>query len=99
MNVKSFSPELSDWLILEGYGKVLGRKGLSLKKRELNIIAVLTVLRFEDQLYSHINVAVRMNASIAQIKKVITNLIILDTEVVEFGMKLLSRYIRDKGIG
>ncbi|HMN25600.1 MAG TPA: hypothetical protein PKE38_13935, partial [Ignavibacteriaceae bacterium] len=26
-NVKSFSPELSEWLIVEGYGKVLGRNG------------------------------------------------------------------------
>ncbi|MGD8307313.1 MAG: hypothetical protein PVF17_11715, partial [Ignavibacteria bacterium] len=41
-NVEMFSPELSDWLLLEGYGKVMGRKGLSLKKRELNNVAVLT---------------------------------------------------------
>ena len=95
-NVKTFSPELSDWLLLEGYGKVLGRKGLSLKKRELNIIAVLTVLRFEEQLYSHINGAFRTRASKEEIKRVITNLKIFDeNEIVEFGMKELSQYSKD----
>ena len=99
-NVRSFSPELSDWLLLEGYGKVLGRKGLSLKKRELNIIAVLTVLRFEDQLYSHINGALRTKASIAQVKRVIANLKLFDDEEMErVGMKVLRKYLRDKGIG
>ena len=99
-NVRSFSPELSDWLLLEGYGKVLGRKGLSLKKRELNIIAVLTVLRFEDQLYSHINGALRTKASIAQVKCVITNFKIFnDKEIIKVGMKVFKKYLSDKGIG
>ena len=51
-NEKSFSPELSDWLLLESYGKVMGRKSLSLKQRELNNVSVLTALKFEDQLYN-----------------------------------------------
>ena len=49
-NVKQFSPDLAEWLVLEGYGKVLGREGLSFKERELCIVAVLTVLGFEDQI-------------------------------------------------
>ena len=99
-SVKTFSPELSDWLLLEGYGKVLGRQGLSLKKRELNIIAVLVVLGFEDQLYSHINGAIRINASIDQVTRVIKNLKIFDDDkLVSFGMNILQKYERDKGIG
>ena len=99
-SVKTFSPELSEWLLIEGYGKVLGRQGLSLTKRELNIIAVLVVLRFEDQLYSHINGAIRTNASIDQVKRVIKNLKIFnDDELVSFGMKVLQKYGRNKGIG
>ncbi len=58
-NVKNFSPDMAEWLVLEGYGKVLGRKGLNFKEREFCIVAVLTVLKFEDQLYSHINGAVQ----------------------------------------
>jgi len=99
-NVKSFSPELSDWLLLEGYGKVMGRKGLSLKKRELNNVVVLTVLKFEDQLYSHINGAFRTKSTIDQIKKVITNLKIFGKAGLSgFGMRVLNKYLKQKGIG
>jgi len=99
-NIKGFSPELSDWLLLEGYGKVLGRKGLSLKKRELNNVAVLTVLKFEDQLFSHINGAFRTKSTFVQIKKVITNLKIFGKAgLSRFGMRVLNRYLKQKGIG
>ncbi len=96
-NVKSFSPELSDWLLLEGYGKVMGRKGLSLKQRELNNVAVLTALKFEDQLYSHINGAFRTKAAQVKIERVINNLDILgDKELSKFGMKVLKTYLQQK---
>lgn len=99
-NVKNFSPELSNWLLLEGYGKVMGRKGLSLKKRELNNVAVLTVLKFEDQLFSHINGALRTKSTIDQIKKVITNLKIFGKAGLSgFGMRVLNKYLIQKGIG
>jgi len=96
-NVKSFSPELSAWLLLEGYGKVMGRKGLSLKQRELNIVSVLTALKFEDQLYSHINGAFRTKSKIEQIERVINNLDFLgDKELSSFGMKVLETYVKQK---
>ncbi|MGB5892934.1 MAG: carboxymuconolactone decarboxylase family protein [Ignavibacteriaceae bacterium] len=97
LNVKSFSPELSDWLLLEGYGKVMGRKGLSLKQRELNNVSVLTALKFEDQLYSHINGAFRTKSSKEQIERVIDNLDFLgDEELSKFGMKVLKIYLHQK---
>ena len=78
----------------------MGRQGLSLRKRELNIVAVLVVLRFEGQLYSHINGAIRTNTSIDQVRRVIKNLNVFDDiEMVKFGRKVLSRYLEDKGIG
>jgi 4-carboxymuconolactone decarboxylase len=98
-NVKSFSPELSDWLLLEGYGKVMGRKGLSLKQRELNNVSVLTTLKFEDQLYSHINGAFRTKATKEQIERVIINLDFLgDKELSRFGMKVLRTYLQQKSL-
>jgi alkylhydroperoxidase/carboxymuconolactone decarboxylase family protein YurZ len=99
-NVGNFSPELSDWLVLEGYGKVMGRKGLSFKQRELNNVAVLTVLRFEDQLYSHINGAIRANASLSDVKRIINNLKIFGRyELIDFGLKVLNRYKMQSGTG
>ena len=98
-NVKSFSPELSDWLLLEGYGKVMGRKGLSLKQRELNNVSVLSALRFEDQLYSHINGAFRTKATKEQIERVIINLDYLgNSELSKFGLKILRTYLKQKSL-
>jgi 4-carboxymuconolactone decarboxylase len=96
-NVKSFSPELADWLLLEGYGKVMGRKGLSLKQRELNNVSVLTALKFEDQLYSHINGAYRTKATKEQIEQIINNLDFLgNKQLSTFGMKVLKIYLQQK---
>jgi len=98
-NVEEFSPELSEWLVLEGYGKVLGRKGLSLKQRELNTISVLCVLKFEDQLYSHIKGAFRTGSNKQEIENIFKNLKILESnEWTKFGMKVLNRYLKEKGI-
>jgi len=98
MNIKSFSPEMAEWLILEGYGKVISRKGLPLKQRELNTVAVLSVQQFEEQLYSHVNGAFRQKAGILKIKKVILNLKLLgDDKFSKFGIKVLNKYLKNKG--
>ena len=92
-NVKSFSPELSEWLIVEGYGKVLGRKGLSLKEREICIVSILAALKFKDQLYSHINGAVRVKTKIEVIKKIISNLEIISSKSsAKFGLEVFGDY-------
>lgn len=48
------SPELAAWAMIEGYGKTLSRPGLDTKTRELTIVAMLTQLGWDRQLYSHI---------------------------------------------
>jgi alkylhydroperoxidase/carboxymuconolactone decarboxylase family protein YurZ len=96
-NINNFSPELAEWLVLEGYGKVLGRTGLSFKERELCIAAVLTVMKFEDQLYSHINGVVKAGASIKELQSVINNLDLLGKKNLSgFGNKVLTRYRKEK---
>jgi len=97
-NVNSFSPELAEWLVLEGYGKVLGREGLSHKERELCIVSVLTALKFEDQLYSHINGALRVGSKDVEIENVIENLSILGKKnLTSFGKKVFGKYKKNKG--
>jgi 4-carboxymuconolactone decarboxylase len=97
-NVNSFSPELSEWLVLEGYGKVLGRDGLSLKERELCIVSVLSALKFEDQLYSHINGALRVKATNSDVESVIENLNLLGKKsLTAFGKNVLKKYKKNKG--
>lgn len=97
-NISDFSLELSEWLVLEGYGKVLSRPGLSFKERELCIVAVLSALQFEDQLYSHINGAVKAKASLEEIETVINNLKLFGKKKYSgFGMKVLNRYQKREG--
>lgn len=97
-NVKILSPDLSEWFILEGYGKVLSRKNLSIKDRELQIIAMLTCLRYEDQLLSHIIGALRNGATSLEVRKVILNLQIFNSNrIVEFGIDILNSYLENKG--
>lgn len=98
-NIKKFSPDLAEWLVLEGYGKVLGRKGISFKEREMCAIAVLVVLKFEEQLYSHIGGAIKSGSSVENIKGLMKNLDLLKGKnYSEFGLKVLKRFNKEKGI-
>lgn len=98
-NVNSFSPELSNWLIIEGYGKVLGRNPLTLKERELCIISMLASLNYKDQLYSHINGAFKLKVPIKKIEAVIKNLEIIDFKTgSKFGQKVIHAFKLHKGI-
>jgi alkylhydroperoxidase/carboxymuconolactone decarboxylase family protein YurZ len=97
-NVKDFSPELSEWLIMEGYSKVFGRKSLSLKERELCIVAILCSMKFESQLYSHINGAYRLNNPLHLIKLVIVNLEqVGGMNIKTYGLEVFNEYIKTKG--
>jgi 4-carboxymuconolactone decarboxylase len=97
--INSFSPELSDWLVTEGYGKVFGRKGLTLKEREVCNITVLTALKFESQLYSHINGGHRLGLHPNDIEKIITALSALGkVDCVKFGKKVLRSFVNRKRI-
>lgn len=98
-NISNFSPDLSEWLVLEGYGKVFGRGGLSFKERELCIVAVLSALKYKEQLYSHINGAYRATATFAEIKRVIENLNLIGRKnIAVFGLRVLDGFINRKGI-
>ncbi len=98
-NVAAFSPEMSNWLVTEGYGKVLSRLDLGLRERELCIVSILSALQFEDQLYSHINGAYRTGADIKQIKKIINNLRLLGMhEPAELGLNVLERFAEQKRV-
>jgi alkylhydroperoxidase/carboxymuconolactone decarboxylase family protein YurZ len=90
---------MAEWLVLEGYGKVLGRKGLNFKERELCVVSILAALKFEDQLYSHINGAFRAKASIVEIQSVIKSLSLVGNKNLSaFGLKVLNRFTKEKGM-
>lgn len=53
-NVRRVHPAMDEWMVREGYGKVLGRDGLDLASRELCIVAMLAATGWEPQLHSHL---------------------------------------------
>jgi 4-carboxymuconolactone decarboxylase len=61
--MKSFHPELAEWILEDGYGKVLSRPVLSIRERELIVVAVLAALRLPKQLESHLRGALRVGAT------------------------------------
>lgn len=92
-NIRSFSPEMAEWLIIEGYGKVLGRNGLSLKEREICIVSVLSAMKFKEQLYSHIVGSFNIKIDLNLVEKVINNLSLIDAKSSsKFGYKILKEF-------
>jgi 4-carboxymuconolactone decarboxylase len=68
-NVRVLHPDMERWMVVEGYGKVLGRPGLDLATRELCIAALLSVLRTPRQLYSHLRGALNAGAGPAEVEE------------------------------
>jgi 4-carboxymuconolactone decarboxylase len=70
-NVASLSPNLREWMLYEGYGRVLARAALPIDLRELGIIAILTVKGLPRQLHSHLRGARRIGASRTELEQAI----------------------------
>ena len=68
VNIRELHPALDDWMIEEGYGRVLGRPGLDLERRELCVAAVCAVTEQDRQLHSHLHGARHAGASPARIE-------------------------------
>jgi 4-carboxymuconolactone decarboxylase len=56
-------PALDAWMITEGYGKVLSRPQLDLKRRELCVVAACAAAGQDRQLHSHLHGALNAGAT------------------------------------
>lgn len=61
--IKSLSPDLDQWMVWEGYGKVLSRDGVPSALRELCTCSALVVTGDFVQLHSHMIGAIHVGAS------------------------------------
>lgn len=68
-NVVGLHPDLERWMVVEGYGKVLGREALDLRTRELCIIALLATQDAVSQLYSHLRGALQVGATLEEVRE------------------------------
>jgi 4-carboxymuconolactone decarboxylase len=62
-NVRELHPALDEWMIVDGYGKVLSRPGVDLRTRELCIVAACAVAGQQRQLHSHLHGALNAGAT------------------------------------
>src|SRR6266550_5324243 len=71
LNLRALHPALEDLVLVDAYGKVIGRPGLDLKRRELCTIATTAVLGTADQLHSHLRGALNTGAASEEVEAVL----------------------------
>ncbi|GAC1416324.1 MAG: carboxymuconolactone decarboxylase family protein [Gemmatimonadaceae bacterium] len=70
-NIRRLHPALDEWMIVDGYGKVLSRPGADLRTRELCVVAACAVSGQQRQLHSHLHGAINAGASAGEIGAVL----------------------------
>lgn len=70
-NIHALHPAIEAAMIVEGYGRIIGRPGLDLARRELCTIAQITMQNARRQLRSHLQGALNAGASIQAVAEVL----------------------------
>ena len=93
--MSEISPDLGRWMVIEGYGKVLSRPGLSPVLRELTAVAALIVLSVPDQLRAHMRGALLIGATRKDLRGVIETATLVAPEAEESAIGILDRVGRE----
>jgi 4-carboxymuconolactone decarboxylase len=93
-NVRGLHPALDAWMITDGYGKVLSRPGLDLKRRELCVVAACAAAGQQRQLHSHLHGALNCGATPEEISATLEALVDLveSTDIKQYRA-LLNRVV------
>ena len=70
-NIRDLHPALDEWMIVDGYGKVLARPGVDLRTRELCVVAACAVSAQQRQLHSHFHGAINAGSSAGELAAVL----------------------------
>src|SRR5438093_3389485 len=71
VNLRSLHPALEDLVLVDAYGKVIGRPGLDMKRRELCTVAAIAVLGTAQQPHRHSRGALNTGATHAEVEAVL----------------------------
>lgn len=74
-NIAALHPDMERWMVIEGYGKVLGRPGLDLITRELCVVALLAPQDAGPQVYSHLRGALNAGAEESEVDEAVRRLL------------------------
>jgi 4-carboxymuconolactone decarboxylase len=93
-NIRHLHPALDAWMIVEGYGKVLSRPGLDLKRRELCIVSACAMARQDRQLHSHLYGALHAGATPAEVASALATVAdLLGSDDTQRYRQLLTRIL------
>jgi 4-carboxymuconolactone decarboxylase len=93
-NVRELHPALDAWMITDGYGKVLSRPGLDLKRRELCIVAACAAASQQRQLHSHLHGALNSGATPEEVSATLGALAdLMNAKEVKQYQALLARVV------
>jgi 4-carboxymuconolactone decarboxylase len=95
-NIRSLHPLLDEWMIVEGYGKVLSRSGLDLGRRELCVLAACAAAGQDRQLHSHLHGALNVGVSASVVDDVIETIADLLGPDRAHSVRLLWARVRGK---
>jgi 4-carboxymuconolactone decarboxylase len=95
-NIRRLHPALDEWMILEGYGKVLSRPGLDLARRELCIVAACAAGEQDRQLHSHLHGALNVGVAARVIDELIDALFDVVSHERVRAMRLLWARVQGK---
>jgi 4-carboxymuconolactone decarboxylase len=93
-NVGALHPDLDRWMVVGGYGRVIGRGTLELKTRELCIAALLAGWSVPRQLHSHLRGALNVGATPAEVERALEIASTFQTPSVAADVRALWKELR-----
>lgn len=93
-NIVALHPELDEWMIVEGYGKILSRPGLALSLRELCIVAACVAGSQDRQLHSHLHGSLNAGVPVNELRSSLDALrgVVADDDLTR-ALLLLERVV------
>lgn len=71
VNLRALHPALEPLVVIDAYGKILGRPGLDSKRRELCTLAAIAFVEAPKQLHAHFRGALNTGASVEEVDAVL----------------------------
>lgn len=93
-NIAALHPLLDEWMIVEGYGKILSRPQLELRIREYCVVAACVAAGQDRQLHSHLHGSLNAGGSADEMKSLLDALEgVVDSDNLARAKLLLARVL------
>jgi len=98
LNLRALHPALEPLVVVDAYGKILGRPGLDAKRRELCTLAAIAMQNTPRQLHAHLRGALNTGSSRDEVDEVIA--IVEDDLTKDRALKLWEMWadVRERSL-